>query len=643
MRLRGIRRLHRTAAVLAVIACCVATAWLGYSVALRYYFRAHMNEVAQRSSLYALTLESQLARYESIPRIAALEPVLSRLLNDPGERALRDEANAYLNAVQKNAELSAAYVMNARGETLAASNSNEPGSFIGSNYAFRPYFADAMKRGFGRFYGVGNTTGQAGYFLAVPIRHPGQPARAPIGVVAIKASLDRYEAALTKSGDVVLLVDRDGVAFLSSVASWRYRTLTPIPAATLRKLAATRQYGDAALEPLSDTPPAPAGAGRSSTQADSAPTPESLHLSLSGGRPAWYHVVYRAAGPLGWRVAVLVDSTDDERRALFASGGVAAATALVFALIMVAWLRHSREKERQRARTALLAAQRDLERRIAERTAELTAANAALEEKVDALDAARRILRDTRDTAIQAGKLAALGQMAAGITHELNQPLAAIMTLSSNAVRMAALGRSADLTRNLELVNDLAGRMGKIVAHMKGFARHESVSREAVSISEALQQALTLIEAHRKAAKVSVRVEPVPGQGIVLASSIRIEQLLVNLLTNAIDASAAGMDNRQVVVTTDVAGDIVRISVADSGKGIPADVMPRLFEPFFTTKQTGKGLGLGLAISQAIVDEFGGRLHARNGSGVEPELGGAVFIVELHRVSRKFSSHDERR
>ncbi|KGC55678.1 his Kinase A domain protein [Burkholderia mallei] len=322
---------------------------------------------------------------------------------------------------------------------------------------------------------------------------------------------------------------------------------------------------------------------------------------------------------------------------------MAAATALVFALIMVAWLRHSREKERQRARTALLAAQRDLERRIAERTAELTAANAALEEKVDALDAARRILRDTRDTAIQAGKLAALGQMAAGITHELNQPLAAIMTLSSNAVRMAALGRSADLTRNLELVNDLAGRMGKIVAHMKGFARHESVSREAVSISEALQQALTLIEAHRKAAKVSVRVEPVPGQGIVLASSIRIEQLLVNLLTNAIDASAAGMDNRQVVVTTDVAGDIVRISVADSGKGIPADVMPRLFEPFFTTKQTGKGLGLGLAISQAIVDEFGGRLHARNGSGVEPELGGAVFIVELHRVSRKFSSHDERR
>lgn len=613
MRLRGIRRLHRPAAVLAVIACCVATAWLGYSVALRYYFRAHMNEVAQRSSLYALTLESQLARYESIPRIAALEPVLSRLLNDPGERALRDEANAYLNAVQKNAELSAAYVMNARGETLAASNSNEPGSFVGSNYAFRPYFADAMKRGFGRFYGVGNTTGQAGYFLAVPIRNPGQPARAPIGVVAIKASLDRYEAALTKSGDVVLLVDRDGVAFLSSVASWRYRTLTPIPAATLRKLAATRQYGDAALEPLSDTLPAPAGAGRSSTQADSAPAPESLHLSLSGGRPAWYHVVYRAAGPLGWRVAVLVDSTDDERRALFASGGVAAATALVFALIMVAWLRHSREKERQRARTALLAAQRDLERRIAERTAELTAANAAL------------------------------GQMAAGITHELNQPLAAIMTLSSNAVRMAALGRSADLTRNLELVNDLAGRMGKIVAHMKGFARHESVSREAVSISEALQQALTLIEAHRKAAKVSVRVEPVPGQGIVLASSIRIEQLLVNLLTNAIDASAAGMDNRQVVVTTDVAGDIVRISVADSGKGIPADVMPRLFEPFFTTKQTGKGLGLGLAISQAIVDEFGGRLHARNGSGVEPELGGAVFIVELHRVSRKFSSHDERR
>nr|WP_245983064.1 ATP-binding protein [Trinickia fusca] len=632
------------ATALAVLACCLAMAWLTYVIALGYYSRAHIAEVAQRSSFYALTLESQLARYESLPRIAALEPVLLDLLGHPSDAELRKKANAYLKAVQTNAELSAAYVMDSRGDTLASSNSDEPGSFVGSNYAFRPYFTEAMKDGTGRFYGVGNTTGVAGYFMAVPVRDPAHPERRAVGAVAIKASLDRYETSLATSGDIVLLVDRDNVTFLSSVTGWRYRSLTPLSASTRHKLDETRQYGGTALDRLGAKP---SGFGRSGARPEgpgAASGPDSLDVAPFGGHSDSYHVVYRPVGPLGWKVAVLVDPSDDRRSALFASVSAAAATALVFALISVAWLRHSRKRERQRARMALSEVQRDIEQRIAERTAELTRANATLEEKVDALDVARRILRDTRDSAIQAGKLAALGQMAAGITHELNQPLAAIMTLSSNAVRMTELGHFADLTRNLVLIKDLAGRMGKIIAHVKGFARHEAISRESVSIAESLHQALALLESHRKTAEVSIRVEPVPRDAAVLASSIRIEQVFVNLLANAIDASAAAAKRREVRVTTEVIEDVVRVSVADSGNGIAPAVMSRLFEPFFTTKQTGKGLGLGLAISQAIVDEFGGRLLASNGhssdgnSGTIPDLGGAVFVVELHRVTEESDS-----
>ncbi|SMG61182.1 sensor histidine kinase [Paraburkholderia susongensis] len=614
------RRLQRAATALAIVACCVAAAWLAYVRVLRYYSRVRVAEVAQRSSFHALKLESQLARYESLPRIVALEPVLVQLLNDPGNVRLRARANAYLKAVQTNAALSAAYVMISDGTTLAASNSDEPGSFVGSNYAFRPYFTNAMQHGTGRFYGVGNTTGKAGYFLAAPIRDLAHPGSRPIGAVVIKASLDRYESALTKSGDIVLVVDQNNVTFLSSVAGWRYRTLAPLSTESRHKLGETRQYGDAPLDTL---------AARSPGSAQSAALPDRLPVALLGGRSDWYRVMYRPVGPLGWKVAVLVDPVDDWRSAAFASVSAAAATALVFALVTFGWVRISRKKERQNARVALLEAQHDIEQRIAKRTAELTRANATLEEKVNALDAARRILRDTRDAAIQAGKLAALGQMAAGITHELSQPLAAIMTLSSNAVRMAELGRPVDMADNLVLISDLADRMGKIVAHVKGFARHEGIIRAPVSIAASLRQALLLVEQHRKTANVSINVEPVPAHAIVVASSIRIEQVFVNLLANAIDSSVASPSAREVTVTVEVTGQLVRVNVADSGNGIEPDVTARLFEPFFTTKPAGKGLGLGLTISRTIVDEFGGRLLASN-----RDEGGAVFTVELQRVTR---------
>ncbi|MBN3762089.1 ATP-binding protein [Burkholderia sp. Ac-20365] len=625
MKAHRLRRIRHVATAIAVIACCVAAAGIAYAVALHSYTRAHANEVTQRASLYALTLESQLARYESLPRIAALDPVIARLLAKPDDRDLQQAANAYLKAVQTNADLAAAYVMDTKGKTLAASNWDETGSFVGFDYAFRPYFIDAMKSGTGRFYGVGNTTKKAGYFLAVPVRN-GSGAGAPVvGVVAIKASLEHYENALGKGGDIVLLVDQDNVVFLSSVPDWRYRPLAPLRDTARSAFQQTQQYGDATLNALS----------MSSAQPSAGERPDKLYVAPPGQRARWYHVHYRPVGPLGWKVAILTDHTEDERSAMFAAISAGAATALVFALIAAARLRNSRDRERQRARAALQLVQRELEQRITERTADLTRANAALEEKVDALDDARRILRDTRDTAIQAGKLAALGQMAAGITHELNQPLAAIMTLSSNAIRMTELDRPEDLMRNLTLINELAARMGKIISHVKAFARHDVTSREPVSIAESLQQALALVELHRKAAGVTVRVTSTQDAAIVLASPIRIEQVLVNLLTNAIDASAAAATRREVLVMTEVVDTLVRISIADSGAGIAPLAMPRLFEPFYTTKPSGKGLGLGLAISQAIVDEFGGRLEAKNSSDPETGLGGAVFIVELQRVTEE--------
>jgi two-component system C4-dicarboxylate transport sensor histidine kinase DctB len=615
----------RLAVALAMAACCAAAGGGAYAIALQRYVATRVEEAGQRTTFYAQNLRSTLARYESLPRLAALEHVLHVALQAPRQQpdaALRGAANAYLKQVQNAADLTAVYLMDATGQTLAASNWDLPSSFIGQNYAFRPYFEDAMREGLGRFYGVGNTTGETGYFLAAPVRE-GSPDHRPIGAVAVKINLDSFEATLSRSGDTVLLVDRHGVIFLSSVPEWKYRTLGTLSVEQRAALDATRQYAPHTLTPLD-------------AQGESVPVsadhaPQTVRVALPGKSVSTLRAQYRPVGLLGWQVAVLIDPRDEQRTALVAGASAAFAMALAFAVLVALRLRTRRREEQRRARDALREVQRDLEARIAQRTAELTSANAALAGKVEALDAAQRILRETRDAAVQAGKLAVLGQMAAGITHELNQPLTALTTLSDNANQLAERGRIDEVRSNLTHISRLAERMGRIVSHIKAFSRKGDAARAAVSVDEAIRQALMLVESRRRQVGVTVVAAPVPADLAVWANAVRLEQVLVNLIRNAIDATAEAPQSASAAVHVGVEPDEkwVRITVRDFGAGIPADVLPRLFEPFFTTKDEGQGLGLGLASSLAIVEDFGGRLTGHN---AQDGNGGAQFIIELERV-----------
>lgn len=612
----------RLAVALAMAACCVAAGWGAYSIALQRYVATRAEEAGQRTTFYAQNLRSTLARYESLPRLAALEHVLHvALLEGPqaGDATMRRAANAYLKEVQAATDLAAAHLINTTGLTIAASNWDLPTSFVGQNYAFRPYFAEAMREGLGRFYGVGNTTGETGYFVAAPVRE----GATPIGVVVVKVNLDAFEASLSRSGDTVLLVDRHGVIFLSSVPEWKYRTLGTLSPEQQTALDATRQYAPHTLTPLDSQ------AGGVPFSADQ--PPQTVRVALPGKSVSTLRVQYRPVGLLGWQVAVLIDPRDEQRTALVAGASAAFAMALVFSVFVALRLRTRRREEQRRARAALREVQRDLEARIAQRTAELTSANTALAGKVEALDAAQRILRETRDAAVQAGKLAVLGQMAAGITHELNQPLTALTTLSDNANQLAERGRIDEVRGNLTHISQLAERMGRIVSHIKAFSRKGDAARATVSVDEAIRQALMLVETRRRQARVTVMAEPVPADLAVWANAVRLEQVLVNLIRNAIDAmaEAAQPESAAVHVRVETTQKWVRITVRDFGPGIPADVLPRLFEPFFTTKDDGLGLGLGLAISLAIIEDFGGRLEGRN---AEDGAGGAEFVIELERA-----------
>ena len=612
----------RLAVALAMAACCAAAGWAAYAIALQRYVATRAEEAGQRTTFYAQNLRSTLARYESLPRLAALEHVLHVALlqgAQAGDATMRRAANAYLKEVQAATDLAAAHLINTTGLTIAASNWDLPTSFVGQNYALRPYFAEAMREGLGRFYGVGNTTGETGYFVAAPVREDAKP----IGVVVVKVNLDAFEASLSRSGDTVLLVDRHGVIFLSSVPEWKYRTLGALSPEQQTALDATRQYAPHTLTPL-DTQDG--GVPFSADQ-----PPQAVRVALPGKSVSTLRVQYRPVGLLGWQVAVLIDPRDEQRTALVAGASAAFAMGLVFSVFVALRLRTRRREEQRRARAALREVQRDLEARIAQRTAELTSANTALAGKVEALDAAQRILRETRDAAVQAGKLAVLGQMAAGITHELNQPLTALTTLSDNANQLAERGRIDEVRGNLTHISQLAERMGRIVSHIKAFSRKGDAARAAVSVDEAIRQALMLVETRRRQVGVTVTAPLVPADLAVWANAVRLEQVLVNLIRNAIDAMAetAQPESAAVHVRVEPIENWVRITVRDVGPGIPSDVLPRLFEPFFTTKDDGLGLGLGLAISLAIIEDFGGRLVGQN---ADDGAGGAEFVIELERV-----------
>lgn len=578
------------------VVLCGLAGWGAWHAAFSAHLDRDKATSARRLEFFVLNLESTLARHEALPGLMVLERKLAAAL-DERTAARHDEANAYLQAVAQAARLSAAYLMDHDGVTLAASNWNQPVTFLGQNYGFRPYVQEALAGRFGRFYGIGATTGEAGYFLASQLR----AASSGHGVLAIKLSLEPIEEALRQSGEAVFAVDRAGVVILSSVSEWKYRALQPLSAPARARLEQTRQYGGHALAPL-----APHGV---------AVGQERVRLARDGVQ-ADFSIASRPVGSLGWQMLILTDQKASREAAWLAAVATTALTALALGVLL-----HLRFQ--QRAESALRAVGESLERRIQKRTAQLTEANAALELKVQQLKRTEAILRETRDTAVQAGKLAVLGQMSAGMTHELNQPLAALHTLSDNAARLIEQERTAEAYENLRLISQLADRMGRIVTQLKAFARKGPAVLEPVGVAAALEHALMIVEPKRHEVGARIDVQILPPQLRVLAEAGRLEQVLVNLLRNGLDA-VAGLPEPVLYVRVREEEHGATIRVRDHGPGIAPEVMAQLFEPFHTTKPVGQGLGLGLALSLTIVEGFGGKLEGRDLAGE-----GAEFCVTL--------------
>lgn len=577
----GFNAIFRTLALASVVV--LMAAWLAYGVAHQRALDEMQAEGTAQIEFHTRDLLSAVERFTNLPALLAAESSLLALLQAPNDPERLKAANRYLSFAQGRTGVSHAYLIDAQGHTQAASNWQQADSFVGSNYGFRPYYQDAMTGDTGVFYAIGVTTGDPGAFIAAPIRLGEQV----VGVVAVKIDLTAIEDSWVRSGTPLALADRYGVLFLSAESQWRYRSLDALSQEALAELQRTRQYGDIAQNPLRATP---------------APVPGRQGERVLVDEKA-FQVQGRPIDSLGWHLLLFSDPERAVNQGLLVAALAGLATALSLAGAGLGWQYRRRHADRLAARHELDQVVAALEQRIATRTAELTAAN---------------------DTAVQTGKLALLGQMAAGISHEISQPLAALRTMADNASVFLSRNDSTSARKNLGHIGELCTRMGSIVGELKAFARKEPARLEAVPLSRVISSALMLVEPHRQAARTVINA---PSTSLwVLGDSTRLEQVLVNLIRNGIDAMDE-QPERQIDIHLIATVNEVTLSLRDHGPGLSPQVQAHLFEPFFTTKPSGKGLGLGLALSQTIVKEMGATLTAVN---ADP---GARFDLTLRRAA----------
>lgn len=549
-------------------------------------------------SLAVAALSGQLRRFDRLSGLIAQQPVIRALLFAPRGAAELQAANLYLRETARLLQASDIYVMGLDGTTLAASNFDGPRSFVGGNFAFRPYFQDALTRGEGRFYALGTTSGVRGYYFGAPVLIDDSNT----GVLAIKIDLDAIEQSWRGSDYEVIVTDPESLVFMTTHPDWAFGATEALSPERLARTRATRRYAEAEITALDIT-----------------------RAVGPGGADLWrmpdgeeYLVVTQPMPEADWSVRVLVNTAGARQQAL-----IRLAIALLLGVLgVLAGVVIVQRRARLRERMALQAeARAELERRVEERTAELADLNTRLGAEVVERTAAEARLRTTQAELVQAGKLAALGQMSAALSHEFNQPLGAARNFAENAQLLIERGRIDEAKGNIERILGLIGRMGDLSRHLRNFARKPNAQLSDVSLSEAIAAAQEILGWRFRALEVDLLLEVEPLE--VRAGQVRLQQVLVNILANALDA-LEGVERREITLRVRRDGERAVLTVADSGPGIAPQLLDRIFDPFFSTKGVGKGLGLGLSISYNIVHDFGGLLAVANAPG-----GGAVFTLTL--------------
>lgn len=566
------------------------------------------------ANLQSALLGTELERYRSLPYVLAHDQQVIAALETA--RQSYDTALGHkLDVLAQETAVHMLWVMSPEGVGIASSTTEtgmtycRRASWVDTTGARRGcrdryYFTEAMRRGSAEYFALGRAERRAGMYISKAVDTPAGRA----GVVVAKVQFDKLEDSWAHAGVPTFVTDSNGVVLISSVKEWRFHTLKPLSPEARAAIKKSAQFGASSLDPMPIAQSQAAG-GLWSARIGRGPNRKYVLVSLPMPNSDWtLHVMQ----PAGAEVA----------SAKLSTAFVVLVSGLLALTIVGIFVRRRARRKVEVAREA--AARVELETRVASRTAELTVANDRLRTEMDERRRIARNLNRLQEELVQANKLATLGQITAGVAHELNQPVAAIRAYAANALVLLDRSQEAVARKNLGLIGDMTDRISVITGELRAFSRRSTGQTAPVEVTAAIEGAL-LLTSHRIAVDGVEVVRSGETAGLVVnADRARLEQVLVNLIQNALDALAAGKGS---VLRIEVEGrrDRVLIHVSDNGAGMTEKTFKTLFMPFQTTK--ANGLGLGLVISHDIVAEFGGDLTAKR---LSP---GARFTISLRSAA----------
>lgn len=559
------RRIVLRAIAFVVVAVAVAVVWTTHRFLTDRFTETTRNRAEVRMALYTGNLMSELQRNSVVPLLLARDPALTGAL-DRGDYSVTSQR---LISLQDELGTASILLLDAEGRTVAATDRNR----LGTSHRNQPYYVEAQRGKETIFTSWRRETGGYRFTFSRAMLAEGRSR----GVIVVEVDLMKYERAWSGLTDAVAVLDSEGQVILATEPRWRGLPL------------------DAALA-VRDPPTAIGRAWKVTSDWTQSPD---AYVKGEAVMRTESRVPFR-----GWRMVVFsrYDSVRERVNAFLAM------EIMGFALLMAAgfWLTSRQAQSESRA--------------FQRESAELRLLNARLQREIAERQRMQENLAVAEQTLAQSSKLAVLGEMSAAVSHELNQPLAAMKTYLAGARLLLQRRKPDEALSSFQRIDDLIDRMGAITRQLKSYARKGGEAFAPVDFKSCIGEALSMMEPQLKPRRVRISRAMPRAPVMVMADRIRLEQVIINLLRNALDATRDVAEPRIDLTLT--MGDTAMLTVADNGPGITD--LDKLFEPFWTTKKPGEGVGLGLAISSGIVTDLGGRLTARNGDD-----GGAVFDLSL--------------